>query len=99
MNLLGIISIDLNTNHLLVRPPFFIKHRTNMIKVAAVLQLFLGFKKAHNMIRQEVLYNILTEFGILINLFSLLIMGLIKTYKNTCLHKYFVIYVYYSEWS
>jgi len=51
------------------------------------------------MIRREVLYNILTEYGTLIKLFSLLIMGLSKTYKNTCLHKYFVLYVYYSEWS
>jgi len=41
MKLLGIISIDLNINHLLVRPsPFFIKCRKNMIKVVQYFSYF-----------------------------------------------------------
>ena len=30
----------------------------------AVLQLFIDFKKAYDSVREEVLYNILMEFGI-----------------------------------
>jgi len=30
----------------------------------AVLQLFIDFKKAYDLVRREVLYNILIEFGI-----------------------------------
>jgi hypothetical protein len=29
-----------------------------------VHQLFIDFKKAHDSVRREILYNILTEFGI-----------------------------------
>jgi len=46
----------------------------------AVRQLFMGFKKAYDSFRREVLYNILIEFGIPINLVSLIKMCLKKTY-------------------
>jgi sorting nexin-29 len=37
-----------------------------------VYQLFLDFKKAYNSVRREVLYNILNEFGIPMNLLRLI---------------------------
>jgi hypothetical protein len=43
----------------------------------AVLQLFIGFKKAYDPVIREVLYNILNEFGIPMQL-----VRLIKTYLN-----------------
>ena len=38
----------------------------------AVHQLFVDFKKAYDSVRREVLYNIVTEFGIDVNLVSLI---------------------------
>jgi hypothetical protein len=43
----------------------------------AVHQLFIGFKKAYESVRREVLYNILIEFGILMKL-----VRLIKMYQT-----------------
>jgi len=40
MKFLGIISLDLNINHLLVIPAFFIKCRINMIKVVQYFSYF-----------------------------------------------------------
>jgi hypothetical protein len=40
-------------------------------------QLFIDFKKAYDAVRWEVLYNIVTEFGISMKLFTL-----IKMYLN-----------------
>jgi hypothetical protein len=37
-----------------------------------VYQLFIGFKKAYDSVRREVLYNILIEFGIPMKLVRLL---------------------------
>jgi hypothetical protein len=38
----------------------------------AVHQLFLDFKKAYDLVRREVLYNILTEYGIPMKLIRLI---------------------------
>jgi hypothetical protein len=43
-----------------------------------VHQLFIDSKKAYNSVRRELLYNILTEFGILRKLVGLTQMGLTK---------------------
>jgi len=44
----------------------------------AVHQLFIDFKKAHDSVRREVLYNILIEFGIPTKLVRLIKMCLTK---------------------
>jgi hypothetical protein len=46
----------------------------------AVHRLFLDFKKAYDSVRSEVLYNILTEFGILMKLERLIKICLNETY-------------------
>ena len=45
----------------------------------AVHQLFIDFKKAYDSVRREVLYNILTEFGIPMNLVRLIKICLTET--------------------
>jgi hypothetical protein len=48
----------------------------------AVHQLFIDFKKAYDSVRQEVLHNILTEFGVPIKLARLIKICLNETYSN-----------------
>ena len=48
----------------------------------AVHQLFIDFKKAYDSVRMEVLYNILIEFGIPVNLVRLIKMCLTETYNR-----------------
>ena len=45
-------------------------------------RLFIGFKKAYDSVRREVLYNILTESGIPVKLVSLIKMCLTETYSR-----------------
>jgi hypothetical protein len=45
-------------------------------------QLIVGFKKAYDPIRTEVLYNILIEFGVPMKLVRLIEMRLNKTYSK-----------------
>ena len=45
----------------------------------AVHQLFIGFEKAYDSVRRDVLYNILTEFGIPKKLIRLIKMCLTET--------------------
>ena len=45
-------------------------------------QLFIDFKKAHDSVRREVLYNILTEFGVPKKLVSQVKMCLTEKYSR-----------------
>ena len=71
--------MDLNaTGHLLIIHSAFVKYsylrkkRGGGEKDEAVHQLFMDFKKAFDSVRREGLYNILTEFGILMKLVRLI---------------------------
>jgi hypothetical protein len=48
---------------------------------------YLQFKKAYDSVRREVLYNILTEFGMPRELFGLIKIGLNETYSRVSIDK------------
>jgi hypothetical protein len=54
-----------------------------------VHQLFIDSKKAYVSVKEEVLYNILLEFGIRKNLLRLIEMCLNETYSRVSVGKYF----------
>jgi hypothetical protein len=54
----------------------------------AVHQLFVDFKKAYDLVRREVLYNILIEFGIPLILVRLIKMCLNETYSRVRVGKH-----------
>ena len=51
-----------------------------------VHQLFIGFKKAYDSVRREVLYKILIEFGIPRKLVKLIKISLTETYTHIYPH-------------
>jgi hypothetical protein len=51
------------------------------------LQLFLDFKKTYDSDRREVLYNILSEFGLLMKLVGLIEIFLNETYSTVRIGK------------
>jgi hypothetical protein len=53
-----------------------------------VHKLFVDFKKAYVSVRREVLYNILIEFGVPMELLRLIKMCLNETYSNVCIGKH-----------
>jgi hypothetical protein len=53
-----------------------------------VHQLFADFKKAHDSVKREVLYNILIEFDVHMKLVRLIKMCLNETYNKVCIGKY-----------
>jgi hypothetical protein len=62
--LLGITSVDFDTTgQLLILYSAFVKYLRKKGKNEAVHKLFIGFKKACDSVRREVLYNILIEHG------------------------------------
>jgi hypothetical protein len=56
--------------------------------IGAVHQLFIDFKKAYDLVRREVLYNILIEFGIPRKLGGPTKMHLNETYNTVRIGKY-----------
>jgi hypothetical protein len=65
VKLLGIISVGFDiTDQLLIRFPSFVRYWEKWECNETVHQLFIDFKKAHDSVRREVLYNILIEFGV-----------------------------------
>jgi hypothetical protein len=53
-----------------------------------VHQLFIDLKKAHDSVKREVLYNILTEFGVPIKLVRLIKTYLYETYSKVRISKH-----------
>jgi hypothetical protein len=67
----------------------FIKYLTKKCEYTeAVHQLFKDLKNAYDSVRREVLYNILTEFGIPMKLVRLIKMCLNETYSRVWVGKY-----------
>ena len=79
--LLGIINVDFEeTGQLLTIYSAFVKYlRKKWQHIEAVHQLFIDFKKAYDLVRRNVLYNILIEFGFPKKLFMLITMCLNET--------------------
>jgi len=81
---LGIINVDLDAaGHLLIIYSAFIKYlRKKWEYNEAVHQMSIDFKKAYDSVRREVLYNILTEFGVPMKQLRLIKMCLTETYSR-----------------
>jgi len=71
---LGISKVDFDaTGQLLIIYSAFAKYYEKKWEYnEAVQQLFIDLKKAYDSVRREVLYNILIEFGITMNVVSLI---------------------------
>jgi hypothetical protein len=84
MKLLGIINADFDaTDQLLIRFCTFVRYwRKKWEYSETIHQLFIDFKKAHDSLRREVLYNILIEFGVPMKLVLLIKMCFSETYSK-----------------
>ena len=58
-------------------------------------QILIDFKKAHDSVRREVLYNILIKFGVPMKLVRLIKMCLNETYSRVRSRQTFVCFVSY----
>jgi len=81
---LGIINVDFDAKcQLLILYPAFVKYlRKKWEYNEAVHQLFVDLKKAYDLVRRDVLYNILIEFGIPMKLVRLIKLCLTETYSR-----------------
>jgi hypothetical protein len=52
------------------------------------MKQYINFKKAYDSVRMEVLYSILTEFGVPMKLIILIKMYLNRTYSKVCIGKH-----------
>jgi len=66
MKLLGIINVDSDaTGRLLIIYSAFVKYLKKKREYNEVVHLlFIDFKNAYDLVKREVLYNIVIEFGI-----------------------------------
>jgi hypothetical protein len=89
MKLLGTISVDFNvtTTDQIFYICQILEKRWEYNET--VHKLFIDFKKAYDSVRREVLYNILTEFGIPTKLGRLIKMCLNEIYSKVCTGKHF----------
>ena len=87
---LVIISVDFECNRSTTDHIFYIRQilEKKWEYNEAVHRLFIDLKKAHNSVRREVLYNILIEFGIPMQLVRLLKMCLNETYSRVRIDKH-----------
>jgi hypothetical protein len=76
------------TDHLLIRFFVFVRYCKKLEYNETVHQLFIDFKKAYDSVKREVLYNILTEFGVPKKLVRLIKMCLNETYSKICIDKH-----------
>jgi len=74
--------------NLLIIHSAFVKYLKKKWKYKeAVLQLFIDFKKAYDLVRREVLYNILIEFGTPMKIVRLTKMCLTEKYSRVRIGK------------
>jgi len=66
----------------------FVKYARKWEYNEAVHQLFVEFKKAHDSVRREALYNILIEYDSLMKLVRLVEMGLNEIYSRVRVGKH-----------
>jgi hypothetical protein len=86
------------TDQLLFRFSAFAKYwRKKWEYNETVHQLFVDFKKAHDSVRREVLYNILIEFGVPMKLVRLIRMCLNGIYSKAHIGKHLFSYPKWSE--
>jgi hypothetical protein len=90
MLLLGIISVGFDiTDQLLISCFSFVRYwRKNWEYNKTVHQLFIDFNKSYDSVRKELLYNILTEFGVSMKLVRLIQLCLSEMYINVCVGKH-----------
>jgi len=75
--------VDLNViDQLLIRYCAFVRLEKEWECNVTVHQVFIDFEKAYDSVRRELLYNILTEFSVLIKLIRLIRMSLNETYSK-----------------
>jgi hypothetical protein len=88
--IIAIINADSDvTDQLLIRFSAFVRYwRKKWEYNETVHQLFIDFKKACDSVRREVLYNILTEFGVPMKLVRLITMCLNETYSKVLTGKH-----------
>ena len=75
------------TGQLLIVYRAFVKYLQKMRIKRISAQLFIDFKKAYDSVRREVLYNILIQFGIPMELARLIQMCLHETYSRVWVGK------------
>jgi hypothetical protein len=88
--LCDITAINLIQNFIEYPPPKVTDflHSSNTGKKWEYNQLYIDFKKAYALMRGEVLYNILIEFGVPMKLVRLIKMCLNKTYSKVRIGKH-----------